>query len=158
METLHLRLPFGGLRVSVQHDTIVSSEVVLFYPQNVDKNHRLFKPISHFLESYVQGMPNDTWIKPFLLQGKTPFQERLRAYLCSLPFGSVVTYGQVAQALHTSAQAVGQGLRCNPYGLLVPCHRVVAKDGLGGYQGGYKDLPIKEALLTFEQNKKALLI
>ena len=65
----------------------------------------------------------------------TPFQERLRAALVEIPAGEVRTYGELARALGTSPRAVGAGCRGNPLPLLVPCHRVVAVGGTGGFAG-----------------------
>jgi methylated-DNA-[protein]-cysteine S-methyltransferase len=69
--------------------------------------------------------------------GTTAFQERVYSYLVKhVPAGKVTTYGAIAKALNTSARAVGQAMRHNPYAPRVPCHRVVASGGgLGGFGG-----------------------
>jgi methylated-DNA-[protein]-cysteine S-methyltransferase len=65
------------------------------------------------------------------------------------PYGHVVTYGELARrsGCPGGARAVGQAMARNPLPLVVPCHRVVAADGLGGYGGG---LPLKRWLLALE--------
>ena len=65
------------------------------------------------------------------------------------PYGHVVTYGELARrsGCPGGARAVGQAMARNPLPLVVPCHRVVAADGLGGYGGG---LPLKRRLLALE--------
>ncbi len=65
----------------------------------------------------------------------TAFQQRLREALLELPAGQTVTYGALARRLGSSPRAVGAGCRANPLPLLVPCHRVVAAGGTGGYAG-----------------------
>lgn len=65
----------------------------------------------------------------------TPFQRRVWARLSAIPHGQTVTYGDLARELGTSARAVGGACRANPVPLVVPCHRVVAAQGLGGYSG-----------------------
>lgn len=67
----------------------------------------------------------------------TPFQKQVYIALLDVPFGTTVTYGELARRIGCrSAQAVGQALRRNPFAPEVPCHRVVASDGsLGGYNG-----------------------
>ncbi|MFP4129961.1 MAG: methylated-DNA--[protein]-cysteine S-methyltransferase [Halorhodospira sp.] len=65
----------------------------------------------------------------------TPFQARVREALLAIPPGQTRTYGALARQLGSSARAVGAACRANPLPLLVPCHRVVAADGLGGYAG-----------------------
>jgi methylated-DNA-[protein]-cysteine S-methyltransferase len=55
--------------------------------------------------------------------------------LQKIPFGKVKTYGELAKILNTSARAVGNACRRNPVPLIVPCHRIVAATGIGGYAG-----------------------
>lgn len=86
-----------------------------------------------------------------LAQARTPFQVRLRELLCAIPCGATCTYGSIAAILGVSPRAVGAGCRANPVPLLVPCHRVVAQKGLGGYGGGGAEgLAVKQWLLTHE--------
>lgn len=84
------------------------------------------------------GKPQARFESPLDPQG-TPFQRRLWEALCRIPSGEVRTYGELARELGTSARAVGGACRSNPCLLLVPCHRVVAKHGLGGYAGTTAD-------------------
>lgn len=67
----------------------------------------------------------------------TPFQHRVWQELQAIPHGAIRTYAQVAASVGRpgAARAVGQANRINPLPIVVPCHRVVASDGLGGYQG-----------------------
>ncbi|WP_232702922.1 methylated-DNA--[protein]-cysteine S-methyltransferase [Halobacterium wangiae] len=71
------------------------------------------------------------------------------AAMCSIPPGETRTYGDVAASIDTAAVAVGNACGENPVPVVVPCHRVVAADGLGGYSalGG---LDAKRALLERE--------
>jgi methylated-DNA-[protein]-cysteine S-methyltransferase len=57
--------------------------------------------------------------------------DRLRA----IPFGHTRTYGELAQSLAAPAQPVGNACGANPVPIIIPCHRVLAADGLGGYSG-----------------------
>jgi methylated-DNA-[protein]-cysteine S-methyltransferase len=65
----------------------------------------------------------------------TPFQRRVWQRLSAIPAGETLTYGALARELGTSARAVGGACRTNPIPLVIPCHRVVATNGLGGYSG-----------------------
>ncbi|WP_152347150.1 methylated-DNA--[protein]-cysteine S-methyltransferase [Brevibacterium sp. CFH 10365] len=71
-----------------------------------------------------------------------------------VPAGTTVTYGQLAEASGTGipARAVGGIMGLNPIPIIVPCHRVIAGDGLGGYSGGPPghELETKRRLLEFE--------
>ncbi len=56
--------------------------------------------------------------------------------MCAIPFGRTTTYGDLARQLESAAQPVGTACGANPIAILIPCHRVVAADGLGGFSGG----------------------
>lgn len=85
----------------------------------------------------------------------TPFQLRVWRALCEIPPGRTLTYGELARRLETSPRAVGGACRANPVPLLIPCHRVVARNGLGGFagrrQGAWTDL--KARLLAHERKQ-----
>jgi methylated-DNA-[protein]-cysteine S-methyltransferase len=68
--------------------------------------------------------------------GATPFQRRVWAALRRLPPGAPISYGELARRLGSAPRAVGAACRANPWPVLIPCHRVVASNGLGGYGGG----------------------
>lgn len=79
----------------------------------------------------------------------TAFQRDVWGALTDIPFGQVRTYAQVASAVNRprASRAVGNANHANPWPVLVPCHRVVAANGLGGYGGGDE---VKRYLLALE--------
>lgn len=80
----------------------------------------------------------------------TEFQQRVWSVLADVPFGTTITYGDMARQLHqpSASRAVGMANGRNPLSIVLPCHRVVgASRKLTGYRGG---LPIKMALLKLE--------
>ena len=88
-----------------------------------------------------------------LAPAPTPHQRRAREVICAIAAGQTLSYGEVAARLkNSSARAVGGACRANPLPLLVPCHRVVAANGLGGFMGagGEDKLDIKRRLLKLE--------
>lgn len=89
------------------------------------------------LECYFKGELPDLSQLPLDLQG-TDFQQRVWQVLRSISFGQSTTYGEISQQLEIkSAQAVGGAVGHNPVSILIPCHRVLARDGsLTGYAGG----------------------
>ena len=116
----------------------------------------IFVQVENWLESYFSG--NQTPIT-FPLQPKgTIFQERVWKILQEIPYGETMTYGEIAQRIAKekgvatySAQAVGQAVGKNPISVLIPCHRVLGKNGaLTGYAGGVHR---KEQLLHLERGK-----
>lgn len=82
----------------------------------------------------------------------TDFQRRVWAALRAIPPGNTRTYGELARELGTSPRAIGGACRANPCLIAVPCHRVVARDGLGGFAGerGGERLAVKCWLLRHE--------
>ncbi|KPJ90805.1 MAG: hypothetical protein AMJ53_12895 [Gammaproteobacteria bacterium SG8_11] len=86
------------------------------------------------------------------MQG-TEFQKRVWQALLNIRAGETFSYGAIADELHSSARAVGNACRANPIPIVVPCHRVVAKHGIGGYCGqtGGQRLRIKQWLLRHER-------
>jgi methylated-DNA-[protein]-cysteine S-methyltransferase len=82
----------------------------------------------------------------------TDFQKRVWQALCEIPVGEVRTYGELARQLKSSPRAVGGACRANPIPIIIPCHRVVSRQGLGGYSGQTTgaNMDIKKALLRHE--------
>ncbi|QXJ20494.1 methylated-DNA--[protein]-cysteine S-methyltransferase [Actinomadura graeca] len=76
----------------------------------------------------------------------------------SVPYGRTITYGELGDRSGTGvhAQVIGQVMGSNPIPLVVPCHRVVASTGLGGYSGG-SGVEVKRWLLTLEGSIPATL-
>lgn len=100
------------------------------------------------LREYFEGRRRSFDI-PLSLQG-TPFQKSAWEALCAIPFGKTISYQAQAQKLGgpSKCRAVGGANGKNPVSIIVPCHRVIAKDGgLGGYGGG---LAKKRFLLSLE--------
>ncbi|OGT18848.1 MAG: hypothetical protein A2V90_02730 [Gammaproteobacteria bacterium RBG_16_57_12] len=82
----------------------------------------------------------------------TEFQQRVWHCLQAIPPGETLTYGELAGTLGTSARAIGNACRNNPIPIIVPCHRVLARQGRGGYCGQLQGemLAIKQWLLQHE--------
>ncbi len=106
----------------------------------------VFGEARRWLDAYFGG--KDPGALPPLAPVGSAFRQAVWARLLRIPRGSVVTYGDIAQALSKPAQAVGGAVGHNPISILIPCHRVVGATGnLTGYAGG---LAAKEHLLRLE--------
>lgn len=82
----------------------------------------------------------------------TGFQRRVWQALLTIPYGATVTYGEIAEQIRNpkAFRAVGLANKCNPIPIIIPCHRVIGKNGkLTGFAGG---LDIKQALLDLERS------
>ena len=81
----------------------------------------------------------------------TPFQQQVWEALKTIPYGETCSYADIAQAIGkpTAVRAVGGAIGANPVMIVIPCHRVIGKNGtLTGFRGG---LQLKERLLQFER-------
>lgn len=76
---------------------------------------------------------------PPLAPAGTPFQQRVWRALADIPPGQTRTYGELATQLGTAPRAVGGALRANPIPIIIPCHRILAAQGLGGYAGASEE-------------------
>ncbi|MFQ5355920.1 MAG: methylated-DNA--[protein]-cysteine S-methyltransferase [Mariprofundaceae bacterium] len=74
--------------------------------------------------------------RPRLGRAANRFQSRMRKKLMGIPPGQTLSYGQLAKRVGSKPRAIGQALGANPLPILVPCHRVVAKNGIGGFTCG----------------------
>ena len=80
----------------------------------------------------------------------TKFQQRVWSMMEQIPYGKTMTYGKIATALGSSARAVGMACGANSIPIIIPCHRVVAANEMGGYSGG-GGVETKRALLHLER-------
>jgi methylated-DNA-[protein]-cysteine S-methyltransferase len=104
------------------------------------------------LLEYFDGTRKDFDTFPLAIRG-TDFQQRVWEIASKIPFGSTMTYGEIARELDIAeggAQAVGNALNRNPICIVIPCHRILPASGeIGGYAGGAWR---KEWLLKHEKN------
>ena len=105
------------------------------------------------LRQFARGVPDDFLDVRLDWSGRTPFQRAVLQCCRRIPYGEVVSYGELAQRAGSprSARAVGNVMASNRTPLIVPCHRVVASGGvLGGFSapGG---ITMKQRLLTLEE-------
>ncbi|TJZ73120.1 methylated-DNA--[protein]-cysteine S-methyltransferase [Chitiniphilus eburneus] len=89
---------------------------------------------------------------PYRLQG-TSHQRAVWERIAAIPLGELVRYAEIAWQLGSSARAVGSACGRNPLPIVIPCHRVVAKQGLGGFNANRNGVdwgPLKYTLLVHE--------
>ncbi len=143
--------PLGWIAVSGEREKITAVGIAAHAPLATGSTNPVLEDAVAALAAWLEGgiWPRNLPLDP---QG-TVFQQRVWRELLKIPHGSTTTYGALAQKLGTGARAVGGACRCNPIPLLIPCHRVVAANGMGGFSGqtdGYW-LEIKSWLLQHEQ-------
>ena len=115
-----------------------------------------FGDVRRELEEYFEGK-RLVFRLPLDLDQGTPFQRQVWRGLLEIPYGRSITYKDLARNIgHPSAmRAVGSANGANPLPIVIPCHRVVASSGLGGYSGG---LDVKEKLLDLEKRTRTRVV
>ncbi|WAA13209.1 methylated-DNA--[protein]-cysteine S-methyltransferase [Fervidibacillus halotolerans] len=114
-------------------------------------NHPILSLGKKQLEEYMDGKRREFQL-PFTINEGTSFQGTVWRSLMNIPYGETVSYQQIAQSIgnEKAVRAVGQANRKNPLPIIIPCHRVIGKDGsLTGYAGNR--LEIKKRLLLLEK-------
>jgi methylated-DNA-[protein]-cysteine S-methyltransferase len=144
MPQLSLHSPVGDFTVSDENGFLVAVD---FGWGRDQASTPLLKEAIKQLNAYFDGKLTkfDLPLKPF----GTEFQRAVWRRMMKIPYGHVMTYGAIASTLDAGARAVGTACGRNPLPIIIPCHRVVAAQSLGGYsgQGGAET---KVALLTLE--------
>jgi methylated-DNA-[protein]-cysteine S-methyltransferase len=143
-----IQAPFGAVGISVQGMQI-AIELLTEKHQSRPAEHKLVKQVQDQIQAYF-GDSHHYFNLPLIFKG-TPFQRRVWQVISAIPRGSVMTYADIARELGSGARAVANACGANNLPLVVPCHRVVAKKGLGGFmQGNPKGLEVKKWLLKHE--------
>ncbi|CAN4275285.1 Ada Methylated DNA-protein cysteine methyltransferase [Methylophilaceae bacterium] len=111
--------------------------------------HQSFKQMTQEILAYLQR-PHQAFSLPAQLAGSA-FQQKVWLAILAIPLGQTRTYSELAAQLQSGPRAVANACGANRLPLLIPCHRVVAKNGLGGFMRGDKNgLSIKRWLLSHE--------
>ena len=126
-------IEFPAMRVGIRTRN-EALEGIRYLPRSA----RLREPSSRFAERVVRQLeryredPDASFDLPLAIEGTT-FQRRVWRALGRIPRGETRTYGQVATGLGSAARAVGQACGENRLPIVIPCHRVVAAGGIGGF-------------------------
>ena len=118
-------------------------------------NLKIFTKVKRWLDKYFACKKTNKKFYSIKFIG-TAFQKSVWKILCKIPYGKVITYGDIAKQIakqkgitKMSAQAVGGAVGCNPISIIVPCHRVIGKNHkLTGYAAG---IDKKKKLLNIEK-------
>lgn len=142
--------PIGLIRVSVADGEVNGIDLDPGSAADCVPQEELPKRVKMELERYFLD-PQAPFSVPIAPRG-TAFQQRVWEAMLRIPVGQVKSYGEIAREIGSGARAVGNACRQNPIPLIIPCHRVVSAQGIGGYSGatdGHK-LAIKSWLLNHE--------
>lgn len=145
-----LSAPLCRLGVRFSGDALVELKFLAAEPATRAPADSRIRQLTYELEAYWND-PAYSFNVPVAPRG-TPFQMRVWQGLTRIPAGHPTTYGALARQLGTAARAVGQACGSNPVPIVVPCHRVVAANGLGGFMHASAGAPldVKSWLLRHE--------
>ena len=144
MPLLSLHTPVGDLSVAEDEGAIVSVE--WGWGRDQDET-TLLRRAREQLHAYFDGALT-AFALPLAPEG-SPYRQRIWAALCDIPYGETRSYLAIARKAGGSPRSVGGANGANPIPIFIPCHRVVATNGPGGYSGG-DGLPTKRWLLALE--------
>jgi len=151
-----VHVPFGaiGIRTDAAVNPAALRELI-YLPKSFDEKEpgdSVSEKAARQIERYVSD-PDFRFDLP-LVDAGTVFQRKVWSVISAIPRGEVLTYGQVAKHIKSAPRAVGQACGANWFPLVIPCHRVTASGGLGGFSNHDDEtgfhLGVKRWLLAHE--------
>ncbi|MCA0402622.1 MAG: methylated-DNA--[protein]-cysteine S-methyltransferase [Proteobacteria bacterium] len=144
------KTPWGYLKVKYdEHYLYTAAFDIQLDAESLEETNQLTKQISNEIDHYFQN-PKHLFNLPLKPEGST-YQKIVWNRLLAIPSGQTLFYGDLSHHLKSSPRAIGQACKKNPIALFIPCHRVIAKEGMGGYMGNKEEnINIKFHLLRHE--------
>jgi methylated-DNA-[protein]-cysteine S-methyltransferase len=140
--------PFGAVGIAVCNEQ-VSIELLTEKHAPKPAENKTVQKIASRISAYFSNAKSDFNLS--IKQQGTPYQQRVWKAISAIPRGRVLTYGDIAAQIGSGPRAVANACGANNIPLIVPCHRVVAKGGIGGFMQGNPDgLKVKKWLLKHE--------
>lgn len=152
LESYHAKLatPFAVLGVRTVGEWLTDIEYLPRGVATLAPTNQLAERVCRQLERYLDD-PHYRFKLPFEYRG-TDFQCRVWREIVKISLGKTNTYKELAQRLHSAPRPVGGACGKNRLPLVIPCHRVLASNGIGGFMHarGGEPITIKTWLLTHE--------
>jgi len=134
--------------IEIEYDTGTKLHSLRFVRPGKQLIEKKTRDVTIELERYFEGEPIDFSLDVDISY-LSPFEQKVLAETRKIKYGKTITYSELAEKIGSRAvRAVGNALGKNPIPIIIPCHRVVAKKGIGGYSEG---IDIKTRLLELEQ-------
>lgn len=144
MPSLSMPSPVGQLTIDEADGAVVA---IRWADGPAGNGSPLLAEVARQLEAYFAGRLS-RFDLPLAPSG-SPFETRVWAAMQAIPYGATRCYGDLAASVGSAPRAVGRACGRNPIPIVIPCHRVLAKGGLGGYSGE-GGLATKQRLLALE--------
>ena len=150
MKTAVMQTPIGYLQLEAENGAITRVDFVEADGERLPEDTLLQRAVAQ-LREYFAG-ERKAFDLPLCPQG-TAFQMAAWKVLQGIPYGETITYGEEAARMgnKNACRAVGGANHLNPIAIIIPCHRVVAAGGIGGYGNGVEK---KRFLLALEAKNK----
>ena len=144
---LHLPLAGAELTITLMGDVIIDATWIIPESDSLPTDSELASQIQCYLHA-----PQHTQLQLQLLKQGTVYSHKVWLALLDIPLGQKMSYSALAHKLGSGPRAIARACRNNPYAGLIPCHRVVAKSGLGGFMGQSSGplVELKQQLLEYE--------
>lgn len=152
-----LETPFGALGVRCDAERLIEMSYLPHGSKALAARTALSREVARQVRAYLKD-PQFVFDLPLTPVG-SEFQQRVWNAIATIPAGQVRSYGAVARCVASAPRAVGQACGANWYPLVIPCHRVIASAGIGGFggaaaiDGDHYQLRIKRWLLAHEGAK-----
>lgn len=150
MEFSYLYCPVGLIQITAEEDAVADISFIEPLAKQVESHSNILKEATEQLNEYLEGKRKNFSFK--MSPKGTDFQKKVWQQLLAIPYGETTSYQEIAERVGSpkAVRAVGAANGKNPIGIVVPCHRVIGKNGkLTGYAGG---LDRKLWLLQLEQS------
>ena len=153
--TARMRAPFGLVGIRIEGDAVAEIAYLPHSARELAPQNRLAARACAEIERYLED-PDYAFTLPLAHVG-TDFQRRVWTRIAAIRRGHTRSYGEIARELGSSARPVGQACGANRFPLVIPCHRVVAAGGIGGFahhRSGFH-IAVKRWLLAHEAARTA---
>lgn len=134
MDHCILKTPIGAVRVDMTEDTLYHVELLYDASVRARAPKPWMQPLCNTITQYFHESTTSFDIN-IHYEEYTPLQVRIWQAIAAIPHGQVCTYSELAATVGTHPRVIGNACHANPTPIVVPCHRVVAKSGIGGFSG-----------------------
>lgn len=148
--------PFATLGIRTDGEAVTGLDYLPLDVPASEPNNELARETLRQIEAYLSD-PDFRFTVPLRIEGSA-FRKRVWEIMCAIPAGQTLTYGEVARRLDSAPRAVGGACGDNRIPLLIPCHRVVGSNGIGGFMHttAERETGIKRWLLAHEQRARTV--
>jgi len=155
MQQIITATPIGKIAVNYTDDYVLEIKQVAAQTKVKTAKDSFAKEIQKQIQAYFTDSSNSLDL-PHLYQQGTDFQVQVWEQIKKIPYAQTKTYGEIAKKIKSGPRAVGNACRRNQLLLLIPCHRVVSANGVGGFMGDADGSLVRRKLWLLEHESECL--